>query len=129
MQMDYDPKQTAKETNVECLAMAKSINWPEFLLLRTKLKEKCPNNKQELKTAALAAWQSINQRQNPAAGDDHGFETSGCPWLQTICNQVFKSDTLFFDYVSLSNYLWSFKKVEAHIKYSGIPTHVHLIWM
>ena len=32
-----------------------------FQLLKTKLKGKCPKNKQELKTAAVEAWQSITR--------------------------------------------------------------------
>ena len=32
-----------------------------FHLLKTKLKGKCPKNKQELKTVAVEAWQSITR--------------------------------------------------------------------
>ncbi len=52
---------------VDCYAMAKSITWPEsdwaciFHLLKTKLKGKMPQNKQELKTVAVEAWQSITR--------------------------------------------------------------------
>ncbi len=51
---------------VDCYAMAKSITWPEsdwacIHLLKTKLKGKCPKNKQELKTVAVEAWQSITR--------------------------------------------------------------------
>ena len=34
-----------------------------FHLLKTKLRRKCPKNKQELKTAAAEAWQSITRDQ------------------------------------------------------------------
>ncbi len=51
---------------VDCYAMAKSITWPEsdwacISLAETKLKGKCPKNKQELKTVAVEAWQSITR--------------------------------------------------------------------
>ncbi len=51
---------------VDCYAMAKSITWLNpiehaFHLLKTKLKGKCPKNKQELKTVAVEAWQSITR--------------------------------------------------------------------
>ncbi len=51
---------------VDCYAMAKSITWPEsdwacISLAEDKLKGKCPKNKQELKTVAVEAWQSITR--------------------------------------------------------------------
>ncbi len=51
---------------VDCYAMAKSITdlnpiEHAFHLLKTKLKGKCPKNKQELKTVAVEAWQSITR--------------------------------------------------------------------
>ncbi len=71
VQMDNDPKHTAKATK-EFLKGKKwtVMQWPSqspdlnpiehaFHLLKTKLKGKCPKNKQELKTVAVEAWQSI----------------------------------------------------------------------
>ncbi len=49
-----------------------------FHLLKTKLKGKCPKNKQELKTVAVEAWQSITRDETPASGDVYAFQTSGC---------------------------------------------------
>ena len=73
VQMDNDPKHTAKATKE--IFKAKKWNvlqWPSqspdlnpieraFHLLKTKLKGKCPKNKQELKTDAVEAWQSITR--------------------------------------------------------------------
>ncbi len=73
VQMDNDPKHTAKATK-EFLKGKKwtVMRWPSqspdlnpiehaFHLLKTKLKGKCPKNKQELKTVAVEAWQSITR--------------------------------------------------------------------
>ncbi len=51
---------------VDCYAMSSQspdLNPIEhaFHLLKTKLKGKCPKNKQELKTVAVEAWQSITR--------------------------------------------------------------------
>ncbi len=73
VQMDNDPKHTGKATK-EFLKGKKwtVMQWPSpspdlnliehaFYLLKTKLKGKCPKNKQELKTVAVEAWQSITR--------------------------------------------------------------------
>ncbi len=69
VQMDNDPKHTAKATK-EFLKGKKwtvmqspDLNPIEHAvhLLKTKLKGKCPKNKQELKTVAVEAWQSITR--------------------------------------------------------------------
>ncbi len=73
VQMDNDSKHTAKATK-EFLKGKKwtVMQWPSqspdlnpiehaFHLLKTKLKGKCPKNKQELKTVAVEAWQSITR--------------------------------------------------------------------
>ncbi len=69
----HDPKHTAKATKEflkgkkwTVYAMASQspdLNPIEhaFHLLKTKLKGKCPKNKQELKTVAVEAWQSITR--------------------------------------------------------------------
>ncbi len=51
---------------VDCYAMAKSITWPEsdwacISLAEDKTEGKCPKNKQEMKTVAVEAWQSITR--------------------------------------------------------------------
>ncbi len=60
-----------------------------------------PQNKQELKTVAVEAWQSITRDETQASGDVYAFQTSGCNWLQRICNQVLKSESLIYDYYSV----------------------------
>uniref|UniRef100_A0A8C5N2V1 Transposase n=1 Tax=Leptobrachium leishanense TaxID=445787 RepID=A0A8C5N2V1_9ANUR len=73
LQMDNDSKHTAKATK-EFLKGQKwnVMQWPSqspdlnpiehaFHLLQTKLKGKCPKNKQKLKTVAVESWQSITR--------------------------------------------------------------------
>lgn len=84
-------RQRGEKWNVmQCPSQSPDLNPIEhaFHLLKTKLKGKCPKNKQELKTAAV----EHHQGQNPAAGDVclMWCQTSGCHWLQRICNQVLK---------------------------------------
>ena len=73
VQMDNDPKHTAKATNKFFKSKKWNVmQWPSqspdlnpiehaFHLLKKKLKGKCPKNKQELKTVAVEAWQSITR--------------------------------------------------------------------
>ncbi len=80
VQMDNDPKHTAKATK-EFLKGKKwtVMQWPSqspdlnpiehaFHLLKTKLKGKCPKNKQELQTVAVEAWQSITRDETQRLG-------------------------------------------------------------
>ncbi len=75
VQMDDDPKHTAKATQ-EFLKVKKWIilQWPSqspdfnpiehaFHFLKTKLKAERPTNKQQLKSAAVKAWQSITKKE------------------------------------------------------------------
>ena len=69
VQMDNDPKHTAKATEDSFTTKKRNVSQsPDlnpiehaFHLLKTKLKGKCPKNKQELKTVAVEAWQSITK--------------------------------------------------------------------
>ena len=68
VQMDNDPKHTAKATKefwnvMQWPCQSPDLNpiEPSFHLLKTKLKGKCPKNKQKLKTVAVEAWQSITR--------------------------------------------------------------------
>uniref|UniRef100_A0A8C5P8K5 Transposase n=1 Tax=Leptobrachium leishanense TaxID=445787 RepID=A0A8C5P8K5_9ANUR len=73
VQLDNDPKHTAKATKeflkgqkwnvIQWSSQSPDLNPIEhaFHLLKTKLKGKCPKNKQELKTVAVEAWQSITR--------------------------------------------------------------------
>ena len=62
-----------------------------FYLLKTKLKGKCPKNKQELKTVAVEARQSIIR------DETQRLVMSMRSRLQRICNQVLKSEILIHD--------------------------------
>ncbi len=97
-----------------------------FHLLKTKLKGKCPKNKQELKTVAVEAWQSITRDETKRLVDVYAFQTSGCNWLQRICNQVLKSESLIYDSYSVP-LLWSLNKWEAHMQTVVNSYTVHLI--
>ncbi|KAG2464610.1 TCB1 transposase, partial [Polypterus senegalus] len=74
-QMDNDPKHTAKATQEFIKAKkCKILEWPSqspdlnpiehaFHLLKTKLQTERPTNKQQLKAAAVKAWQSIKKEE------------------------------------------------------------------
>src|SRR4029434_10164871 len=95
VQMDNDPKHTAKATKEFFKAKKWNVlQWPSqspdlnpiehaFHLLKTKLKGKCPKNKQELKTVAVEAWQSIRD-------ETQRLVMSMGSRLQRICNRVLK---------------------------------------
>ncbi len=72
-----------------------------FHLLKTKLKGKCPKNKQGTEDGCSRGLAEHHQGWNPASGDVYAFQTSGCNWLQRICNQVLKSESLIYDYYSV----------------------------
>ena len=73
VQMDNDQKHTAKATKEffkakKCNVLQWTSQSPDlnpiehaFHLLKTKLKGKCPKNKQEPKTVAVGAWESITR--------------------------------------------------------------------
>ena len=96
VQMDNDPKHTAKATKEFFKAKKWNVmQWPSqlpdlnpiehaFNLLKTKLKGKCPKNKQELKTVAVEAWQSITRDETQRLV--YAFQTS-----------VLKSESLIYD--------------------------------
>ena len=75
VQMDNDPKHTAKATQEFIRAKKWNIlQWPSqspdlnqiehaFHLLRMRLKAERPTNKQQLKAAAVKAWQSIKEEE------------------------------------------------------------------
>ncbi len=69
VQMDDDPKQFLKVKTWNILpwpSQSPDLNPTEhaFHLLKTKLKAERPTNKQQLKSAAVKAWQSITKEEN-----------------------------------------------------------------
>ena len=102
VQMDNDPKHTANATKEFFKSKKWNVmQWPSqspdlnsfehaFHLLKTKLKRKCPKNKQELKTVDSRGLAEHHQGWKPAPGDVYVFQTSGCNWLQRIYNHVLK---------------------------------------
>lgn len=81
-------------------AMAKSITWPEsdwacVSLAEDKTEGKMPQEQTEDNCSRGLA--EHHQGWNPASGDVYAFQTSGCNWLQRICNQVLHSESLIYD--------------------------------
>ena len=68
-----------------------------FHLLKTKLKGKCPKNKQELKTVSVEAWQSITRDETQHLVMSMHSRLQAVIELQRICNQVLKSESLIYD--------------------------------
>ncbi len=91
---------------VDCYAMAKSITWPEsdwacISLAEDKTEGKMPQEQAGTEDGCSRGLAEHHQGWNPASGDVYAFQTSGCNWLQRICNQVLKSESLIYDYYSV----------------------------
>ena len=135
VQMDNDPTHTAKATK-EFFKTKKwnVMQWPSqspdlnlnehaFHLSEDNTEGKMPQEQAGTEDSCSRSLAEHHQGWNPASGDVYAFQTSGCNWLQWICNQVLKSEKkVWFMIVSLSHYLWSLKKWEAHIETVVIPT-------
>ncbi len=111
---------------VDCYAMAKSITWPEsdwacISLAKDKTEGKMPQEQAGTEDGCSRGLAEHHQGWNPASGDVYAFQTSGCNWLQRICNQVLKSESLIM-IIILSHYFWSLNKWEAHMQTVVIPT-------
>ncbi len=112
---------------VDCYAMAKSITWPEsdwacISLAEDKTEGKMPQEQAGTEDGCSRGLAEHHQGWNPASGDVYAFQTSGCNWLQRICNQVLKSESLIYMIIILSHYFWSLNKWEAHMQTVVIPT-------
>ncbi len=113
VQMDNDPKSNCKSNQrvfegkeVDCYAMAKSITWPEsdwacISLAEDKTEGKMPQEQAGTEDGCSRGLAEHHQGWNPASGDVYALQTSGCNWLQRICNQVLKSESLIYDYYSV----------------------------
>ncbi len=91
---------------VDCYAMAKSITWPEsdwacISLAEDKTEGKMPQEQAGTEDGCSRGLAEHHQGWNPASGDVYAFQTSGCNWLQRICNQVLKNEILIYDYYSV----------------------------
>ena len=88
-------------SEVECYAMAKTITWPEsdwacISLAEDKTEGKMPQEQAGTEDSCSRGLAEHHQGWNPASGDVHAFQTSGCNWLQRICNQELKSESLIY---------------------------------
>ncbi len=91
---------------VDCYAMAKSITWPEsdwacISLAEDKTEGKMPQEQAGNEDGCSRGLAEHHHGWNPVSGDVYAFQTSGCNWLQRICNQVLKSESLIYDYYSV----------------------------
>ena len=103
IQMYNDPKHTVKATQeffkankwniLQWASQSPDLNPIEhaFHLLKTRLRSA---NKQQLKTAAVKAWQSISKHLKSFCDVDE-FQTSGSHRLQRILNKVLRMKILF----------------------------------
>ncbi len=120
VQMDNDPKHTAKATKEFLKAKkwtvmqwcqvnacyAKSITWSEsdwacISLAEDKTEGKMPQEQAGTEDGCSRGLAEHHQGWNPASGDVYAFQTSDCNWPQRICNQVLKSESLIYDYYSV----------------------------
>ncbi len=112
VQMDNDPsilqsnQRVFEGKEVDCYAMAKSITWPEsdwacISLAEDKTEGKMPQEQAGTEDGCSRGLAEHHHGWNPASGDVYAFQTSGCNWLQRICNQVLKSESLIYDYYSV----------------------------
>ncbi len=86
--------------------MAKSITWPEsdwacISLAEDKTEGKMPQEQAGTEDDCIRGLAEHYQGWNPASGDVYVFQTSDCNWLQRICNQALKSESLIYDYYSV----------------------------
>ncbi len=109
VQMDNDSKHTAKATQDFLNAKKWNIiQWPSqspdlnpiehaFQLLKTRLKEERPTNKQQLKVAAVKTWQSISRKetQNLMSMDSRSQAVIDCKGITIV---------LIFTIITLSKY-------------------------
>ncbi len=102
-----------------CKSKWNSLQWPgqspdlnpiehAFHLLKTKLNAERPTNKQQLKSAAVKAWQSITKEENQSLVMSMTFFSRlkaviACKGFSTNI----KSEHFIYDYIYLSNYIWA----------------------
>ncbi len=112
VQMDNDPKHTAKATKefwrersgLLCNDQVNHLTWillsMHFTCWRQNWRE-MPQEQAGTEDGCSRGLAEHHQGWNPASGDVYAFQTSGCNWLQRICNQVLKSESLIYDYYSV----------------------------
>ena len=81
--------------------MAKSITWPDSDWACISLAEDQTEGKMSQEQAGAEdrcsrGLAEHHQGWNPASGDVYDFQTSGCNWLQRICNQVLNIESLIY---------------------------------
>ncbi len=77
------------------------IQWACISLAEDKTEGKMPQEQAGTEDSCSRGLAEHHQGWNPASGDVYAFQTSGCNWLQRICNQVLKSESLIYDYYSV----------------------------
>ncbi len=99
-----------------------------FHLLKTKTWREMPKNKAGTEDGCSRGLAEHHQGWNPASGDVYAFQTSGCNWLQRICNQVLKSESLISWLLFCPITFWSLNSGSTYANCCNSYT-VHLIWM
>ena len=65
-----------------------------FTCWRQNWRENSPTEQAGTEDSYSRGLVEHHQGWNPASGDVYAFQTSGCNWLQRICNQELKSESL-----------------------------------
>ncbi len=141
VQMDNDPKHTAKATKdflrersgLLCNGQVNHLTWIDLSMHFTCWRQnwgKMPQEQAGTEDGCrVEAWQSITRDETQRLVMSIAFQTSGsCNWLQRICNQVLKSESLIYDYYSVPLLLVP-KQVGGTYANCCNSYTVHLIWM
>ncbi len=119
IEMNNDPKHTAKTTQeflkvivekwniVQWLNQSPDFNPIEhaFPLLKTKLKAERPTNKQQLKSAAVKAWQSITKEETQSL----------VMYMNSRFKAVIACKGFSTNYYKWTFYLWLYLFVQLHL--------------
>ncbi len=104
--LQKQPKSFWRErSELLCNGQVNHLTWirlsMHFTCWRQNWRENAPRTTAGTEDSCSRGLAEHHQGWNPASGDVYAFQTSGCNWLQRICNQVLKSESLIYDYYSV----------------------------